>query len=236
MESSTLILGAMDSEIDYLVSKLENCNESKLDNYSVYEGKIGKRHIIILKTDIGIINAAIATTLAIQKYAPKCIINIGTAGGYGNNRHNNDIIIGKYCMNIMSAKTPKAEIGEGSNSAKWEYVTFQKGEDKKTLECGNDELIQVISKEKYNKGNVYVGTIGSGDIWCREKDRIEFLYTHHNVLCEEMEAISIYTVANRYKVPVVAIKIISNNEYLEEEYDSTVAMKLQEYMYNILKK
>ena len=41
MESSTLILGAMDSEIDYLVSKLENCNESKLDNYSVYEGKIG---------------------------------------------------------------------------------------------------------------------------------------------------------------------------------------------------
>lgn len=236
MESSTLIVGAMDSEIDYLVSKLENCNKSKLDNYSVYEGKIGEKYIIILKTDIGIINAAIATTLTIQKYAPKCIINIGTAGGYGNDIHKQDIVIGKRCMNIMSAKTPKAEIGEGSNSTKWEYVTFQKGEDKKTLECGNDELIQVISKEKYNKGNVYVGTIGSGDIWCREKDRIEFLQNKHNVLCEDMEAISIYTVANKYEIPVVAVKIISNNEYLGEEYDRNVATNLQEHIYNILEK
>ena len=236
MERPILIVGAMDSEIDYLVSKLENCKKGNLDNYSVYEGKVGQKHIIILKTDIGIINAAIATTLAIQKYNPKNIINIGTAGGYGNNIHKNDIIIGKYCMNIMSAKTPKAEIEEESNSTKWEYVTFQKGEDKKVLQCGNEELIKTVAKEKYNSGDVIIGTIGSGDIWCREKARIEFLHNHHNVLCEEMEAISIYTVANRYKVPVVAVKIISNNEYLEEEYDSTVAIKLQEYIYNILKK
>ena len=40
-----------------------------------------------------------------------------------------------------------------------------------------------------------------------------------------MECFSIYTVANLYEIPVVSIKVISNNEVLEEKYNSYVREK-----------
>lgn len=50
-----------------------------------------------------------------------------------------------------------------------------------------------------------------------------------------MEAISIYTVANRYGIPVLAIKGISNNEILEELYDYSVSKRMQEFTEKLIK-
>ena len=127
MEKPILIIGAMDPEIDYLVEKLENVKKEKLNIYNVYEGSIQGKQIIIAQSEVGIINSSILTTLAIEKYKPSLIINEGTAGGIGKEVHKGDIVIGKECFNIMSAKTPYKEEKEGSNSLEWDYITFVNG-------------------------------------------------------------------------------------------------------------
>lgn len=238
MEKPIMIIGAMDPEIDFLVEKLENLKKGKLNIYNVYEGNINGQAVVIAQSEVGIINSAVLTTLAIEKYNPSIIINEGTAGGIGKDIHKGDIVIGSECFNIMSAKTPYKEEREGSNSLEWDYITFVNGgkDEKKTIKA-DEKLVQFIEslKEKYKNGNVCTGVIGSGDIWNCEKDKIMYLNKVHKVLCEEMEGIAVYTVAKNYNVPVVGVRVISDNEMLGEEYDRNLGLECQKFVYEIVK-
>lgn len=238
MEKPILIIGAMDPEIDYLVEKLENVKKEKLNIYNVYEGSIQGKSVIIAQSEVGIINSSILTTLAIEKYKPSLIINEGTAGGIGKEVHKGDIVIGTECFNIMSAKTPYKEEGEGSNSLEWDYITFVNGgkDEKKTIKA-DEKLVKFVEdmKDEYKTGKIHTGVIGSGDVWNCEKDKIMYLNREHGVLCEEMEGIAVYTVAKNYNVPVVGIRVISDNEMLSEEYDRNLGLECQKFVYEIVK-
>lgn len=237
MKRPILIIGAMNLEVNFLINQLQNLKRDKLSIYNVYEGIIKSYPIVIAQSEVGVINSASLTTLAIEKYNPILIINHGTAGGYLRDIHKGDIVIGEECFNIMSAKTPSKEENEGSNSLEWEYITFTNGKtDKKKTIKADDRLVKFVEerKEIYLEGNVYTGIIGSGDIWNCEKDKIIYLNKEHDVLCEEMEGISVYTVANNYNIPVVGVRVISNNTILEEEYDETLGLKCQEFIYKIV--
>lgn len=239
MEKPILIIGAMDPEIDYLVEKLEDVKKEKLNIYNVYEGSIQGKSVIVAQSEVGIINSSILTTLAIEKYKPSLIINEGTAGGIGKEVHKGDIVIGTECFNIMSAKTPYKEEGEGSNSLDWDYITFVNGgkDEKKTIKA-DEKLVKLVEnvKDEYKTGKVYTGVIGSGDIWNCEKDKIMYLNKEHGVLCEEMEGIAVYTVAKNYNVPVVGIRVISDNEMLSEEYDRNLGSECQKFVYEVVKR
>lgn len=238
MEKPILIIGAMDSEIDFLIEKLENKKKCKLNIYNVYEGRFEGHEVVIAQSEVGIINSSVIATLAIEKYKPSIVINEGTAGGFGRDIHKGDIVIGSECFNIMSAKTPYKEENEGSNSIEWDYITFVNGgtDEKKTIKA-DERLVQFVEnlKSKYKKGRVYKGIIGSGDIWNCEKDKIMYLNEKHGVLCEEMEGIAVYTVCTNYNIPVVGIRIISDNEILGEEYDRNLGLECQKFVYEVIK-
>lgn len=75
-----VIIAAMDVEFKLLKDKMENLKVSKINKYNCYEGLIDNYPVVICNCLVMSINAAIATTLAIQKYNPMAIINEGTAG------------------------------------------------------------------------------------------------------------------------------------------------------------
>ena len=233
-----LIVGALKSETDYIIEKMENCKKSQLSKYQFYEGTINDYPVCLIKTEVGIVNAASSVTLAIEKCNPIVVLNEGTAGGITPKHHKKDIIIGEEVFNISACKTPYKEHGEGSDSLDWNYVSFIEGEpDQKIVFDGDKELIEFIYqlRDHYTEGNVYTGIIGSADVWNREKDKLTFLSDVHNVSCEDMESLSVYAVAKNYELPVVGIKIMSDNELLGEEYEPAVARYLQEYFYIVLK-
>ena len=76
-----LLIGALRTELEYLISKLENCEEEKNSVYHFYKGTIKGYPIVIAKSEVGLVNASSCLTLAIEKYDPICIVNSGTAGG-----------------------------------------------------------------------------------------------------------------------------------------------------------
>ena len=51
-----------------------------------------------------------------------------------------------------------------------------------------------------------------------------------------MEGIAVYTVANNFNIPVLGIRIISNNEILGEEFDKNLGLKSQEFTYELILK
>lgn len=238
MNRPILITGAMNPEIECLVNKLENVKKEKISIYNIYKGNIKDYPVIILQTDVGTINAAISTTLVLEKYNPILIINEGIAGGIGRDVHKADLVIGTQCFNTISAKTPYKEEGEGSNSLEWDYITFVNGgkDEKKTIKS-DEKLVDFVynMSEKYTKGKTHKGIIGSSDIWNCEKDRIMYLNNKHNVICAEMEGISVYTVAKNYNIPVIGVRTISDNEILNEEYDRNLGIDCQEFVYEVVK-
>lgn len=233
-----LIVGAMNSEIDYLVEHIKDCKTIEKVVYKFYEGTIDDYPVVLVKTNIGLVNASAATTLAIEKYNPILIFNEGTAGGITEDKHKKDIIIGTEVFNINSYRTPYKELGEGTDSRDWELMMFTDGSfDQKTIFKSNELLAEIAYslKDEYTHGGVYTGIIGSGDVWNREKDKLKYLDDVHNVSCEDMESIAIYTVAKNYNIPAIAIKIMSDNELLGEEYEPQVGLYAQEFSYKIIK-
>ena len=228
-----LIQGAMDIEVQKLLEKLEEQKKNVILDYEFYTGKLKNCDVIVSKTQIGTINATIATTIGIEKFKPDMVINQGIAGAHRENIHTGDIIIGEKCCNINAYSMPSKNRGEGSNPFEWEP-----NKRAKEIKNANSELVQKFQKflkEKYT-GKVYTGTIGSGDVFSREIDRIDWISNNFGNLCEDMESIGVYSVCNKFSIPCIGIRIISNNEITGESLDKEQAIILQELLLQNLDK
>ena len=56
----------------------------------------------------------------------------------------------------------------------------------------------------------------------------------YQILCEDMEGMAVYTIANQYGIPAIDIRVISDNELLKEEYDRNISLKAQKFVMNLL--
>lgn len=232
-----LIQVAMEVECQNLLKVLDKFQKKEYQSYQFYEGEIAGYPIIISLSKVGLIHASASLSLAITLYQPIAIINYGIAGATTPNLHIKDIVVGKNVININSYKTaPRAKLN-GSNPNDWELLTFLSGKkDRLIIEEAHQDLLTLLKEipTPLSK-NIYYGTIGSGDVWNQEIDRLLFLNEKHQILCEDMESIATYTLANQWEIPVISLKIISDNSIIGEEYDRTVGKTLEEYILEYLK-
>ena len=232
-----LITASMEKEYNKILDLMNNVKEETFLDYRIFRGEINKYPVILLETKIGLVNSAISTTHVVEKYLPCIIVNEGTAGSHEYNYHRFDIVIGNSVVNINSIKTNVAQLGRGVNPLSWEIKEFLEGVTE-TIYYESDELLLELAEslsDKYRYGKTYVGKIGSGDIWNREIDRIKWLNKTLKTSCEEMEAVSIYKIAQKFKIPVISLKIISNNELYGEKYDDTTVGAIQEFTIDYIK-
>jgi len=87
------IIGAMDEEVELLKQTLDGCQEHLVAGYSLFTGKMHGVDVVLLKSGIGKVNAAIGTTLLLQEFQPTCIINTGSAGGFAEDLNVGDVVI-----------------------------------------------------------------------------------------------------------------------------------------------
>lgn len=232
-----LLQGAMEVEIDYFKEVITDLEKIEIYGYEFYKGNLEEYPIIISKTKVGLIEASIATFIAITNFNPIAVINQGTAGACSKSLHIGDIVIGDKCININSFITKNREEKKGISPLEWELLTFKEGKDELIEYTSDNKLNNIVQKckEKYTCGKIVSGTIGSGDVWDREVDRIIWFNEKYNVSCEEMETISVYTVCNKLNIPVIGIRVISNNEITNEKYDKNIAVEAQKYVIEIVK-
>lgn len=70
-----------------------------------------------------------------------------------------------------------------------------------------------------------------------ELDRINHFVKTYGSSCEEMESYAATQIANRFNVPALTIRIISNSEqHPGEEYDRTIGQICQEFVLDVIKK
>ncbi|MFI3227786.1 MAG: 5'-methylthioadenosine/S-adenosylhomocysteine nucleosidase [Clostridia bacterium] len=232
-----LIQGAMDIEVHLLIHELDAVLDQTIGGFDFYKGFLRGYPVVISKTNIGMSNASCATSISILTYNPALIINQGTAGAHAKNAHVSDLVIGLSSANICSFQT--SAMDTGTDFKLWNHTDFRDCDDNihggSELQC-DEILFKIFQNTPYSKGEIHTGVIGSGDVWNKEIEFIGFLNSTLHTLCEDMETVSVYNVANRFGVPVIGVRVISNNEIIKESYDKFSANNCQEFVLSSLSK
>lgn len=225
-----LIQGAIESEIRYYLKQecFQEVLETKIHGFSFFVAEQGESEIILQLTKMGMTNAAAATMTAVYEYHPDIILNQGTAGAQVRTLKSGDMVIGKQAVNVHSLEMGKRDFGEGMAPEQWTGMATE------YLDADR-ELVQWLEQEigiKTRTGKVVTGILGTGDLFSKEKDRILWLNDKFGNLSEDMESFAVYSVCQKCNVPCVSVRVISNNELLDEDYDKDTAMELQRVIWN----
>lgn len=226
-----LLQGAILGEVDWLVKRLPGGSWIEYSGYEFYEAYCQGIKVVVSRTKVGILNAAISTMLGLDLYQPLCVINQGTAGAHVREMEIGDIVIGQSAVYLNDMRSPYKGENEGSNALDW-----KPGPRAVEIEA-NWKLIGIAREVPY-VGRLTVGKIGSGDLFSKEVDRIKLLNEQLGELCEDMETAAVYKVCHARGVPVLGLRIISNNELTQKSYDDhaqAVQIQLQQYIFRLVK-
>jgi len=241
-----LIEGAMPSEVERLAGRLEHSAMETVGGWTFWRGTIDGDPVVVLKTGKGAANTAAATAIAVERYRPRAIVNLGTAGGHDPALHVYDIVLGKESVNLGAFKSGYRERGRGSNSLEWSPMDLQAsegsaGQDANALTmrrfAGDAALLAAAlgAAHLYSKGRVVEGVIGSGEVWNSELDRIERFHRQFGTSVEEMETASAALIAGRTGTPFLGIRIVSNNITNGGAYDGKTTDACQDFVYEVVK-
>lgn len=231
-----LVQGAMDIEVDYLVSKLSNPKEERVASWTFWRGNIGDKEVIVSRTEVGLVNASTATTIAIEKYKPTIIINQGTAGGHDEKLHAGDIVLAKEIINFGAIRTERKEYGvpaDDRDGIFFDVVQRLRDKDGNFQEnpkfYSDEKLMKKAEKIKYSNGKVVTGVIGTADQWNRELERIKYIHETFNTSAEEMETSAVAQIAKAFEIPFIGIRILSNTDVHNEDFNPKTALWCQEF-------
>lgn len=193
------IIGAMDQEIAFLQAAMENKKEQQIANVLFIEGEIAKQTVVLLKSGIGKVNAAMATTLLIENFQADIVINTGTAGGFSSELNVGDIVIGSEVVHHDVDVTA------------FDYVLGQVPQLPATFKS-DQRLIDATEKVLNNlKLNSMIGLVATGDKFMADSNLIEATVNNFpSMLAAEMEGAAIAQVCYQYEVPFIIIRAISD--------------------------
>ena len=87
------IIGAMEQEVALLRAQMNDVETLSLAGCEFYRGTLAGQNVVLTRPGIGKVAAAVATTLLLDRFAPDCVINTGSAGGFDPELHIGDVVI-----------------------------------------------------------------------------------------------------------------------------------------------
>jgi len=76
------VIGAMEEEVELLRASLNNAQRTTIAGSEYTTGTYEGKEVVLLKSGIGKVNAAMSTTILLHEFKPDVVINTGSAGGY----------------------------------------------------------------------------------------------------------------------------------------------------------
>ncbi|MDR3325297.1 MAG: 5'-methylthioadenosine/adenosylhomocysteine nucleosidase [Spirochaetaceae bacterium] len=75
------VIGAMEEEVAILRNEMRDVRVEKHACFEFFVGKLCEEEVVLLRCGVGKVQAAVGCSTLIGKYAPRAVINTGSAGG-----------------------------------------------------------------------------------------------------------------------------------------------------------
>ncbi|MGE8206157.1 5'-methylthioadenosine/S-adenosylhomocysteine nucleosidase [Heyndrickxia sp. NPDC080065] len=194
------IIGAMEEEVAILRDNIENRTVETIAGYEFSTGKMNHSEVILLRSGIGKVNAAMSTSILLHKYKPDVVINTGSAGGFNPALKVGDLVIS---TEVRHHDVDVTIFGYEYGQVPQMPPAFQ----------ANDQLISIAEEcaKELEDIQAVKGLIATGDSFMNDPNRVEFVREKFPQLqASEMEAAAIAQVAYQFNIPFVIIRSLSD--------------------------
>ncbi len=196
------IISAIEEELQLFKSKVEIEQVVIQAGIEFHFGQLYNEKIILLKSGVGKVNAAVVTQLLIDRFGVDKIIFTGLAGGLVPLLNISDIVVSNYVVQYDVDLTAFGRrLGEIPDLAR-----MIEADEKliKTASIAFDEIV------KDNLKQLIVGTIATGDSFISSAEKIKWLQREFGAVAVDMEGGAVGQVCQMNKVPFVIIRVISD--------------------------
>ncbi|WP_342573508.1 5'-methylthioadenosine/S-adenosylhomocysteine nucleosidase [Solibacillus sp. FSL K6-1781] len=194
------VIGAMEQEVELLRGALQNTKTETIANSEYTTGTYEGKEVVLLKSGIGKVNAAMSTTILLEKFNPKVVINTGSAGGFDAALKVGDIVISDEVRHHDVDVTAFGyEIGQMAG------MPAAYKSDENLMEVAR-QAVKEVGEHNYS-----VGLICSGDVFMSNPERVEAVRKDFPTMkAVEMEAAAVAQVCHQFNTPFVVIRALSD--------------------------
>ncbi|MDD2591210.1 MAG: 5'-methylthioadenosine/adenosylhomocysteine nucleosidase [Erysipelotrichaceae bacterium] len=206
------MITAMDEELEAILSLIDNPEKEIYNKIHIYKGILNDQNIIVCKSGVGKVQAAMATTILITYFKADIVINVGIAGSLHKEVSLENVVI-------------------ADKVAQWDFDLTAFNEMKGfanpryTFEVSNI-LLDKLKKRLLNEQKVVFGPMVTGDQFVYQSNQIENIKdTYKEALCVDMEAGAIAQICSFLNIPFLIIRTISDivdNDKSEETYEQLI--------------
>jgi adenosylhomocysteine nucleosidase len=190
----------MDEEIELLVQHMSSHEDVHKAGIHFRDGQLLGKSVVVCKSGVGKVNAAVCTQLLIDHFKVDAIIFTGVAGALNPELEIGDIVISNECqqhdMDVTALGFPKGTIPFSKLSI-----------------FPADPVLANMAYEaafsRYN-GRTIRGKVLSGDQFVASREIVKLLYEEMEGACTEMEGAAVAQVCAMNEIPYVIIRSMSD--------------------------
>ncbi len=205
------IIGAMELEVEELKGKMDTLSINKKAGMEFHEGTLHGVNVVIVRSGVGKVNAALCVQILADRFSVTHIINTGVAGSLNAVLNIGDILISADALHHdVDATVFGYQPGEVPQLGRREFPA--------------DDKLASLAKESCCKVNpdinAMIGRVVSGDQFICDKSVKKRLVELYHGDCTEMEGAAIAHSAWLNQIPFVIIRAISDkaDDTAEIEY------------------
>ena len=195
------IIGAMDEEVAKIKEQMDNVKVMSKAAMDFYEGTLNGKEVVVVRSGIGKVNAAMCTQILIDTYQIEAVINTGIAGSLNAQIDIGDIVLStdtlEHDMDAVAFGYPIGQI------PRMDTLSFEADEKMRTL-------AKKVCEDIIPEVSVFEGRVVSGDQFVSDKGKKDWLVQNFDGYCTEMEGAAIAHAAYLNGIPFLIIRAISD--------------------------
>ena len=174
----------------------------KFGERTFYKGSQDKHELILVESGLGKVNAAVVSTLLIEKFECELLLFSGVAGGIDPGIEIGEVIIGESLIQYDYGTLKNREL------LPFRPGSIPTGESKNELEYSLDPKIK--HKIKVSLPNVRMGIILTGDVFLQCEETQKELFEKYGAQAIDMEGAAVAQVAEQFGIPAIVVRCLSD--------------------------
>lgn len=217
------IIGAMDIEVNGIVSSMSQVTEKTISGIKFYSGKMYNKDIVVAKCGIGKVFASICAQTMILEYKPAVIINSGVAGSLTTNLGVLNVAIAK---NVVQHDMDTSPLGDPKGLISGINVIY--------IDANQGAIDALVKSADLALCKSLCGTIATGDKFMSIPSEKKALNEEFGAIACEMEGGAIGHTCYINNIPFGILRAISDGDGAEMDY-ATFAEKAANQSIEIVK-
>lgn len=208
------IIGAMEEEVKKLQDEMKEIEVHEKAGMRFVAGKLAGKPVVVVRSGIGKVNAALCTQILVDEYRVEGVINTGIAGSLRAEIDIGDIVLS---TDVLQHDVDAAVFGYQPGQIPQMDVRSFPGDERMR------RLAAACCRDVNPDIKVYEGRVVSGDQFVSSDEKKEWLCREFSGFCTEMEGAAVGQAAYLNRIPFLVVRAIS------DKADNSASMDYSEF-------